>query len=244
MDTADETENATNKERSNVSADGFKASPRQMSPALEVAIDVTDEERNNASANGVTALSRQIHTFLKAATVVMDRSNVSVGATAPPRQMPSVLDRSNVSAGAIALPRQMSSVLEAAQSAIRKVAETARSLLQNAVPDSTIDSTHISTVTSNSDSIGASISATTTNTQKKKRRKKNSQKEKRKRKKLSLEAQEMRRVGVEGMLSTTHVMISNGATSKKVRSVVGEAIADVSGKQGTMQKEKKKNALG
>ena len=134
----------------------------------------------------------------------------------------------------------MSSVLEAAQSAIRKVTETARSLLQHAVPDSTIDSTHISTVTSNSDSIGTSIAATTTNAQKKKRRKKNSQKEKRKRKKLSLEAKEMRRVGIEGMLSTTHVMISNGATSKKVRSVVGEAIADVNSKQGTMQKEKKK----
>lgn len=240
MNAADVTENATDKERSNVSADSSKASPRQMSPALKIAVDATDKERNNVSTSGVIAMSRQISTFFKAPTVMMDRGNVSDGVTAIPRQISSVLDRSNVSAGAIALPRQISSVLETAQNAIREATRTALNLFQHAISDANAESAHISTATSNQRSIDASNYVATTNMQKK-RRNSNSQKEKeRKRNKVALEAEKMRRAGIEGMLSTTHVMISSGATSKKVRSVVGEAITDVISKQGNMRKERKK----
>ena len=51
------------------------------------------------------------------------------------------------------------------------------------------------------------------------------------------------RRAVDGMLSTTHVMLAKGATSQITRCVVGQAAKDATDKKGFMQKEwKKENA--
>jgi hypothetical protein len=55
--------------------------------------------------------------------------------------------------------------------------------------------------------------------------------------------EKMRRLGLQGVLATTHVMVAKKATSEKVRCVLGNAMMEVASRKGTLMKARRRNKV-
>jgi len=51
----------------------------------------------------------------------------------------------------------------------------------------------------------------------------------------------LRKIGIDGMLATAHVMVAKKPTSEKVRSIVGEAMMELSSRKGNLKKALRKD---